>query len=166
MGDYGELYKTYTPSMCKKMKELTRYADILTPNLTELCTLLDIDYGNGKFSTDQLEEMCSELAKTGAKHIVVTGIPFYNKQIMNYIYSQGEHPRIVMVDKIGVDRSGTGDVISSIICGMCLNGHNFYDSVRKAAEFASKCIKYCEKNDVPPIWGLCFEMYLKDLMED
>ena len=46
-----------------------------------------------------------------------------------------------------------------------MNGHTFYDSVRKAAEFATKCIKYCQDNQVPSHWGLCFEMYMKDLME-
>ncbi len=50
MGDYGRLYKTYTPEMCKKMKELVQYADVLTPNLTELCTLLDRDYPVGRVS--------------------------------------------------------------------------------------------------------------------
>ena len=44
MGDYGKLYPTYTASMCSKMKELVKYADIITPNLTELCTLLDLPY--------------------------------------------------------------------------------------------------------------------------
>ena len=57
MGDYGELYKTYTPEMCEKMKELVEYATILTPNLTELCTLLDVDYGSGKFSIGELHDM-------------------------------------------------------------------------------------------------------------
>ena len=165
MGDYGKLYATYTPEMCEKMKELVQYANILTPNLTELCTLLDIDFGDGKFSMDQLGEMCRELADRGPDHIVVTGIPFHKKQIMNYIYSKDEETRIVMVDRIGVDRSGTGDVISSVIAGMYMNGHSFYDSVRKAAEYASKCIRYCEENQVPDHWGLCFEMYLKDLMD-
>ena len=46
MGDYGKLYKTYTPQMCDKMKGLVQYANILTPNLTKLCTLLDTNYGN------------------------------------------------------------------------------------------------------------------------
>lgn len=165
MGDYGTLYKTYTPEMCEKMKELVKFATIITPNLTELCTILDVDYGNGKFSTDELHDMCQVLSAKGPEHIVVTGIPFHKKQIMNYIYSKGEDPQIVMVDRIGEDRSGTGDIISSVIAGMYMNGHNFYDSVRKAAEFASKCIKYCEENQVPSHWGLCFEMFMKDLLE-
>ncbi len=166
MGDYGKLYKTYTPEMCEKMKELVRHASILTPNLTELCTLLDVDFGTGKFSIDELHDMCGELSARGPENIVVTGIPFHKKQIMNYIYSKDEDPQIVMVDRIGVDRSGTGDVISSVIAGMYMNGHSFYDAVSKAAKFASKCIKYCEDNQVPSHWGLCFEMYMKDLMED
>jgi len=166
MGDYGKLYETYTPTLCEKMKALVHYADILTPNLTELCTLTDVEYGSGEFSDIELAEMCQKLTEQGPEHIVITGIPYNSKQIMNYVYSKGEEPRIVMVDRIGGDRSGTGDVISSIIAGMYLNGHDFYESVKKAADFVSKCLRYCEDNNVPTHWGLCFEMYLRDLMED
>ena len=166
MGDYGRLYETYTPSLCEKMKALVHYADILTPNLTELCTLTDVEYRTEGFTDAELGEMCRKLTEQGPEHIVVTGIPYNSKQIMNYVYSKGEEPRIVMVDRIGGDRSGTGDVISSIIAGMYMNGHDFYESVKKAAEFVTKCIRYCEDNNVPSHWGLCFEMYLRDLMED
>ncbi len=166
MGDYGRLYETYTPSLCEKMKALVHYADILTPNLTELCTLTDVKYREEGFNDAELATMCQKLVEQGPEHIVVTGIRYNSKQIMNYVYSKGEEPRIVMVDRIGGDRSGTGDVISSIIAGMYLNGHDFYESVKKAAEFVSKCLRYCEDNNVPTHWGLCFEMYLRDLMED
>ena len=166
MGDYGKLYETYTPTLCEKMKALVHYADILTPNLTELCTLTDVEYRTEGFTDAELGEMCRKLTEQGPEHIVVTGIPYNSKQIMNYVYSKGEEPRIVMVDRIGGDRSGTGDVISSIIAGMYMNGHDFYESVKKAAEFVTKCIRYCEDNNVPTHWGLCFEMYLHDLMED
>ena len=166
MGDYGKLYETYTPNLCEKMKALVHYADILTPNLTELCTLTDTEYRAEGFTDAELSEMCRKLTEQGPEHIVVTGIPYNSKQIMNYVYSKGEEPRIVMVDRIGGDRSGTGDVISSIIAGMYMNGHDFYESVKKAAEFVTKCIRYCEDNNVPTYWGLCFEMYLRDLMED
>lgn len=166
MGDYGKLYKTYTPAMCEKMKNLVCYADILTPNLTEICTLLDIEYPQHTVTLEELNSMCEELAKRGPEHIVVTGIPFNKTQIGNFIYNKDEGFRIVMVDRIGDDRSGTGDVITSVIAGMYMNGHSFYEAVKKAADFASKCIKYCETNNVPNHWGLCFEMYLKDLMED
>ena len=166
MGDYGRLYETYTPSLCEKMKALVHYADILTPNLTELCTLTDVEYRTEGFTDAELGEMCRKLTEQGPEHIVVTGIPYNSKQIMNYVYSKGEEPRIVMVDRIGGDRSGTGDVISSIIAGMYMNGHDFYESVKKAAEFVTKCIRYCEDNNVPDHWGLSVEMYLRDLIEE
>lgn len=171
MGDYGKLYKTYTPDMCEKMKELVQYADIITPNLTELCTLLGYEYPDKKVTLDQLHDMCSKLAKMGPKHIVVTGINLNQKQIANYIYNSesydSEEPdfQMVMVDRIGGDRSGTGDVISSIIAGMYMNGYSVYDSVKKAADFVSKCIKYCEDNNVPNHYGLCFEMFMSELFE-
>ncbi len=166
MGDYGKLYKTYTPELSAKMKDLVRYADVLTPNLTELCALMDEDYHNGEFDAKSLTAMCEKLSAQGPAHIVVTGIHYNDKQIMNFVYSRGESPRVLLVDRIGGDRSGTGDVISAVIAGKYLNGHDFYDSVRCAADYASKCIEYCEENKVPEHWGLCFEMYLRDLIED
>ena len=44
MGDHGKLYPTYTLEMQEKMRELIPYASIMTPNLTELCALLNLDY--------------------------------------------------------------------------------------------------------------------------
>lgn len=166
MGDHGKLYATYTPEMCAKMKELVQYADLMTPNLTELVTLVDKPYPDHRPSFDELKEMCEELSKQGPSHIVVTGIPFNDKQILNFIYNQGEDYQIVMVDRIGKDRCGTGDVISSIVAGGYLNGLSFYECVKKATKFASKCIAYCEKIQLPHYYGLCFEEYLCELGED
>lgn len=171
MGDDGVLYRTYTEEMCEKMKELVQYADIITPNLTELCTLIGREYPRTRITLDELHEMCTELAKMGPKNIVVTGINLNKTQIANYIFnaelieSGKEDFQIVMVDRIGGDRSGTGDVISSIIAGMYMNGHSLYESVKEAADFVSKCIKYCEENDVPTHYGLCFEMFMDELIE-
>ena len=71
-----------------------------------------------------------------------------------------------VVEQYHPDRSGTGDVIAAIIAGMYLNGHSLYESVKKAADYVSKCIRYCEENEVPSYWGLCFEMFMKDLTEE
>ena len=143
-----------------------KMADKITPNLTELCTLIDAPYPENGASIEELKEMCGKLAERGPKHIVVTGIHFNQTQIANFIYNKGEDFQIVMVDRIGGDRSGTGDVIAAIIAGMYLNGHSLYESVKKAADYVSKCIRYCEENEVPSYWGLCFEMFMKDLTEE
>ncbi|UTY39313.1 pyridoxamine kinase [Allocoprobacillus halotolerans] len=166
MGDHGKLYATYTPEMCEKMKELVKYADLMTPNLTELVTLVDRSYPTTLPSFDELKEMCEQLSKQGPSHIVVTGIPFNEKQILNFIYNKDEDYQIVMVDRIGKDRCGTGDVIAAVIAGSYLNGFSFYESVKKATKFASRCIQYCEQTGVPHHYGLCFEEYLYELGEE
>ena len=55
MGDYGKLYASYTDEMCEKMKGLLGLADIVTPNLTEACRLLDRAYPkDGKVDEGEL----------------------------------------------------------------------------------------------------------------
>ena len=52
------------------------------------------------------------------------------------------------------------------IAGSYLNGLSFYESVKKATAFASKCIRFCEQTHVPHHYGLSFEEYLYELGED
>ena len=40
MGDRGETYKTYSETLCEKMRTLVREATVITPNLTEALLLL------------------------------------------------------------------------------------------------------------------------------
>lgn len=164
MGDYGQIYKTYTKELCDKMRDLVKYGDIVTPNLTELYALLGEKYNNEEVPEEVILEKCERLSKLGPKHVVVTGISIGTTKIANFIYSEnGEHSTIV-VDRIGEDRCGTGDVTAAVIAGMYMNGHSIYESVKKATEFVSHCIRYCEDNNVPKHYGLCFEMFMNELV--
>lgn len=162
MGDHGKLYPTYTLEMQEKMRELIPYASIMTPNLTELCALLNLEYPHQIPSFEELFKMCSQLAKMGPKMIVVTGISI-DDEIINFVYEDDKDYRIVKVKRIGEDRSGTGDVISGVIAGRYLLSHDFYQSVKEAADFASKCIKYSQEIGAHNHLGLCFEPFLKEL---
>lgn len=162
MGDHGKIYPTYTLEMQEKMRELIPYASIMTPNLTELCALLNLDYPHEIPSFEELFNMCDLLAKKGPEKIVVTGICI-NEEIINFLYEKGKDYRIIKVKKIGEDRSGTGDVISGVIAGKYLLNHDFYQSVKDAADFASKCISYSQKIGAHNHLGLCFEPFLKEL---
>ena len=57
MGDHGKLYPTYTQEMQEKMRELMPYATIVTPNLTELCALIDEAYHETS-NEQELKRMC------------------------------------------------------------------------------------------------------------
>ncbi|MBX4265010.1 pyridoxamine kinase [Clostridium estertheticum] len=162
MGDYGKLYSTYTQEMCDEMKKLIKYADVMTPNLTEACRLLDIPYPQKKLNPEQLENIAKELCKKGPNKIVITGLQ-YNGNIRNFIYETGKPYTIIEVKKIGEDRSGTGDVFSSIVVANIVKGVDIVTSVKKATDFISKAIDYTAKIGTPVHDGICFEEYLTDL---
>lgn len=161
MGDYGKIYATYTKEMCEEMKELVQYADIITPNITELCILTDTPYQE-KWKISELEKMTEELSKKGPEKIVVTGI-VQKEFIANFCYEKGKSPKILRCHRVGTQRSGTGDVFSSIIAADAVNQVPFDKSVKKASNFIKKCILKSIEMDIPVTDGVCFEELLQTL---
>lgn len=162
MGDNGETYATYNVQMCEKMKELARMADIITPNLTELCLLVGESYVEG-YDYDFIKGMCDRLAQSLKKNckIVVTGIKRGN-YLVNYIYCNGE-VETVQNECAGDTRCGTGDVFAAIIAADAVRGVGLKDSVKRAADFVSECIQVSDKYQIPKTDGVCFEKLLYKL---
>lgn len=161
MGDYGKLYSTYTTEMCIEMKKLVKYADILTPNVTEACILTDTAYEE-KFKLVQYQEIAEKLCDMGPQKIVISGI-VQGEFIANYCYEKGKEPRIIRSHKVGTQRSGTGDIFAAIVAADAVNGIDFEDSVRKASRFIKKCILKSMELDIPVTDGVCFEEVLWSL---
>lgn len=161
MGDDGEAYATYTEELCKKMKHLVPYADIITPNLTEACILTDTPYKK-RWKLKELAELTRKLEEMGPKKIVITGIP-QGSYVANYCYETGKEPSIIKTHKVGTSRCGTGDIFSSIVAADAVNGVEFYQSVRKASLFIKKCILRSIELDIPITDGVCFEEVLHKL---
>lgn len=161
MGDYGKIYATYTKEMCEEMKKLVQYADIITPNITELCILTDTPYQE-KWKISELEKMTEKLAEKGPEKIVVTGI-VQKEFIANFCYEKGKSPKILRCHRVGTQRSGTGDVFSSIIAADAVNQVPFDKSVKKASNFIKKCILKSIEMDIPVTDGVCFEELLQTL---
>lgn len=162
MGDNGRPYSTYTPLMCNKMKELACHGDILTPNLTEACILTDTKYNPEDFQTDKLFDIAVQLGELGPDKIVITGIST-NDSIGNVIYEKGHTPVMFYQNRVGHERSGTGDIFSAIIAADSVHGIDFTESVKKASSFVKDCILVTEQFDIPPTDGVCFEEILHTL---
>ena len=162
MGDYGKLYSTYTDEMCKEMQNLIKYADVLTPNLTELCRLLDLPYPNETPTHEELYSLCERLSLEGPSKIVITGLQIQGA-IENFIFETDKPFKIIKVEKIGGDRSGTGDVFSSIVSASIVKGEDFVSSVEKATSFISKSLKFTTDLNLPGSYGVCFEEFLTEL---
>lgn len=161
MGDYGKPYPTYTEDMCRRMKELVKYADIITPNLTEACILTDTPYKE-QVKTSEILELVKKLSDLGPSKVVITGIP-QKSYICNFCYEEGKEPAFVKTHKVGQSRSGTGDIFAAIISADAVNGIPFNDSVKKASMFIKKCILSSIELDIPLTDGVCFEEVLDKL---
>lgn len=164
MGDYGKIYSTYTDEMCGLMKELVAGADIITPNITESCILTDTPYTDMLYEKD-IVELAEKLSMMGPEKVVITGI-VQGTFISNYCYErkkEGKKGYFVKALKIGAQRSGTGDIFTSIIAADAVNGVDFHKSVKKASSFIKKCIMKSIELDIPLTDGVCFEELLYSL---
>lgn len=161
MGDYGKLYPTYTPELANRMHELVPYAHILTPNLTEACILTGKCYRED-MGEDELFALCQELSEQGPEKVVISGISRENR-LGNFIYQRGEEPALLWTEKLGGNRSGTGDVFCAVLAADMVNGVLFRQSVEKAAGFISTAIQKTIALGIPNTDGLAIEECLLEL---
>lgn len=171
MGDGGKIYSSYDEELCREMKNLVVHADVLTPNLTEACKLLDITYpADGAVSDKELLEISRKL--TALKYsdentlkknmqIIITGID-RGKEVGNFIYENGTG-KILMSEKIGSEYSGTGDVFAAIAAASLLKGEELETVVKKAADFIKRSLIFTQKQGTSAKEGICFEEYLTEL---
>jgi pyridoxine kinase len=141
MADDGVLYDTYDEKLCEKVKALTKKADIITPNLTELCILCDADYKEitEENNIEKIAHLASSLLNETTQIVVVTGVKS-STEIINLV-----------IDKNGINQvkstllkgsfSGTGDIFSSVVCGAVTKGVGIIDAVRLATSFITESIK-------------------------
>lgn len=159
MGDNGRVYATYTPKLCADMKQLASCANILTPNLTEACILTDTPYHTAHWTQSELFSLGEKLLALGPSRAVISGISM-GDFIGNVVCEAGQPPCIVKRRRVGSPRCGTGDIFSAILAADCVNGVAFRDSVGRAADFISLCLKTTADYDVSENDGVCFEEVL------
>ena len=167
MGDNGRLYSAYNDESCKKICGLARSADIITPNLTELCILTDTDFDklNSHCASDDFLDRISEVAKSAISHseqkIVVTGISKDN-YLYNGVFSKQDCD-FIKAECHGGSFSGTGDIFASIVFASVVNGENLVSSVKKAISFIEKATADTAKEPYDRNDGINFEKFLYQL---
>lgn len=164
MGDNGRIYPTYTEKLCRDMRRLIAYADIITPNLTEACFLTGTRYHESGWRRAELERMARQLLHMGTKRLVITGVKMGNDSIGNVIASQDSdeviYQRQLLVEQT---RSGTGDVFASILGADAVNGVEFADSCRRASRFVRNCLVETIRTETAHNTGIDFESQLDKL---
>ena len=169
MGDDGQTYSMYTPSLLKQMQLLVQRADIITPNLTELCLLTDANYQNITHMKDSdelfstIQELGQQLCKTEQQNIIVTGIHFQkddNTKAIGNLYITAKDSFLVSFPYIGGSYSGTGDLFASCIAGGVARGDSIADAIQLAGEFLELALADSVKEQVPCNDGVNYEQFL------
>lgn len=174
MGDDGEYYSTCTPEMKDVMRELCTCADMITPNLTEACLLCGVDYPkntvDGRDAAEALSrELLYSLTKLSPK-VAITGIPYSDgrceyvltacadKNTQKYaFYSQ---------KKIGTAYPGTGELFSSVLLGLMLDGEEFFSAAEFSGSFVADTIRMSEEYGDATRNGTALEPALMKLSHD
>lgn len=164
MGDNGRTYASVTEKHCESLKELARYATLLTPNVYEACLLTDTPYQSEGWSEDKLNELFEKLTVLCPGSIVVTGLET-DGHFVNYILQNGKKATCV-TPKAGAPHHGTGDLFASILIADALYGRDLISSVEKASHFVAQCIRGTEEAHAPEIEGVLFEKYLPLLLSE
>ena len=144
MADNGEIYKCYDKESALAIKALVQKADIVTPNLTELCILCQKQYDeiSELDSTRLFEEifkMSESISVNSSKTIITTGIHISENEIANAVYENGKF-EIIHSPKYTGSFSGTGDIFSSFIAAQTVNKVPVITAVKQAADFISEAV--------------------------
>ena len=170
MGDDGVLYSTYTQELANGIRELSKQAQVLTPNLTEACFLTDTPYLDTATLTEgEVEEyvlsLLEKLSHICRGKIVVTGISLSGGIVANA--GRDEDGRIFWVRRACQDISypGTGDIFASVLLGALMQGNDFETACTRAADFIVLLIEESSKIDTPVRMGVALEAHLGALLQ-
>lgn len=166
MGDGGKRYRTYTDKLCKRMGELVRAADVITPNLTEASILLDSDYPSMPLTVGEAKQYLVKLSQKGPDTVVITGVMLAGGDVCNIGYDK-KHNAFWRVPYETIPRSypGTGDIFASILTGGLLLGDSLPIAMNRATDFCEYAIKTTFGYGAPAREGVMLEKCLPELAE-
>ena len=170
MGDDGRRFGMCTPDFLSMMKALAVQADIITPNLTELCFLSGTEFRMIEQMTDEkhlltiVEQMARNVMDRGTKEVVVTGIRFTDSsdgvRKMGNLAVTKKDKFLSAFPFVGESYSGTGDLFASVMAGGRARGDRLDESIETAARLIGLAMEDSVREGVPRNDGVNYEQYL------
>lgn len=162
-GDNGKRFEFLDDSAFYKLARLVFDADIITPNLTELCLLSGGNYEDminmpEKELCSEIVRLCGAIGRDRGKVTIVTGIDSGEK-ISNITVKDGKYT-VARAKRCGGSMSGTGDIFTSVICAAAANNQDISTAAQKAASFIS-CIMMNEAENITDRnYGIPYQKYI------
>ena len=158
MADNGALYAGFTPEFVQEMAKLCGKADIIVPNLTEACYLLNIPYPGEDYTRADIQHILTELGKLGCKQVVLTGVSLEPGRLGVMAYDTEKQTFFEYYnEKMPSSFHVTGDVFASVMVGAMMRGCPLEDALRLAVDFTLESIRKTVADPEHRWYGVNFE---------
>lgn len=167
MADGGKLYPVFGPDFPKGMRKLCEKADVIMPNLTELCLMLGEEWIPGPYTHEYVDSMIEKARGFGVSKVVLTGISFEEGQVgaVYRDFETGETGSVMRAEIPGYYH-GTGDVFGSALVGACECGLPLSKAVEAAVNLTVSSIIRTYESGEDVRYGVNFEMGLRDYIAE
>lgn len=150
-GDNGKLYGGFDMEYVAAMRNLLRRADVILPNMTEVCFMTGLEYRE-TYDKSYVERAVSEMKKYTNGTIIITGVEL-DGLIGEAIYSGGK-TEYVLSELLPARLHGTGDIFAAVFTAKYLKGKTLAESCAAAGNFVAECIRNTDKSH---FYGADFE---------
>ena len=176
MADNGKLYTGFSQDFVQQMAKLCGRANVILPNMTEACFLVNQDYDFLVQTNESITKVMAKLLSLGAKQVILKGVEFSKEKIGVAYCSQKlfdnnfstnennmEDMNIYFHHRYDENFHGTGDVFASAVTGALVLKKDIKDAVKIACDFVQESIECTLLNPNYNWYGVDFESALKKL---
>lgn len=162
-GDFGRLYTGFTAEYVQGIRALCREADIILPNVTEACFLLELPFGEGEATAALLRERAGALLEGRLKSVLVTSCPFADDRIG--LLCAGETAFSYSHEQLPLLCHGSGDLFASVFAGLSTLGWSVERAARLAADFTLDCVRHSMQCADHRWYGVDYEAMIPSLIQ-
>ena len=176
MADNGKLYTGFSQDFVKQMAKLCGRANVILPNMTEACFLVNQDYDFLVQTNESITKVMAKLLSLGAQQVILKGVEFSKEKIGVAYCSQKlfdnnfstnennmEDMNIYFHHRYDENFHGTGDVFASAVTGAKKKKKDIKDAVKIACDFVQESIECTLLNPNYNWYGVDFESALRNL---
>lgn len=183
MADNGKLYTGFSQDFVQQMAKLCGRANVILPNMTEACFLVNQDYDIFTHTNENITKLMEKLLSLGANHVVLKGVDFSSDKIGVAYYSQeNNNDSRNLIGKSMIENSiddmkiyfhhrydenfhGTGDLFASVVTGALVLKKELKEAVEIACDFIQESIECTLSNPNYNWYGVEFESALRNLSQ-
>ena len=163
-GDNGQYYRNFEENYSNGLRELIKFAHIITPNYTEACLLCSeeiLEY----IEKEDIHKICRKLCEFGCRNVIITSVPLKDKSHIGTAVYMKEDDKLHIIESVRQEKSypGTGDIFTSVLLGSLMNGYGLIKACECSCTFVEKCMSISSQYDYPSKEGVLLEKSLKYL---